>query len=102
MSAYYTNKSAQEIMDFLKPFFQVIPNFLKKISGSGMTDAEKEASDTSLRNAQILADEDYQRKIDFYERYESPEAQVLQYKSAGLNTALMFGNGASFSTAFAS
>ena len=89
MSAYYTNKSAQEIMDFLKPFFQVIPNFLKKISGSGMTDAEKEASDTSLRNSQILAQEDYQRKIDFYERYESPEALMQQYKYAGLNTALV-------------
>ena len=74
-----------------------IDNVIKDSTGLGMTDKEKELSQTSLQNAQTLAQEDYERKIDFYERYESPEAQVRQYKNAGLNPALLYENGASVS-----
>lgn len=69
-------------------------NFINKITGSHLTDAEKEAADLQLTNQQTLNEEDYQRKIDFYERYESPEAMVRQYKQAGLNPMLLAGNGA--------
>lgn len=75
----------------------VIDNLVNQITGSGATDREKDLSDISLHNAQTLAEEDYQRKIDFYERYESPEAQVRQYQNAGLNPALMYQGGASVS-----
>ena len=74
-----------------------IDNVIKQTTGLGMTDKEKELSDTSLQNARTLANEDYERKIDFYERFESPEAQVRQYNAAGLNPALMYQNGASVS-----
>lgn len=75
----------------------VIDNLVNQITGSGATDREKDLSDISLHNAQTLAEEDYQRKIDFYERYESPEAQVRQYQNVGLNPALMYQGGASVS-----
>lgn len=57
----------------------------------------KATGDINLNNQRILNDEEYDRKVDFFERFESPAAQVRQYKEAGLNPALMFGNGASVS-----
>lgn len=33
----------------------------------------------------------YEREVDFYERYKSPQAQVQAYKEAGLNPALLAG-----------
>lgn len=77
-----------------KVFGNFFGNLAKKISGSAMTGAELEAADLQLTNQRILNDEDYQRKIDFYERYESPEAMVRQYKEAGINPMLLAGNGA--------
>lgn len=82
---------------FLNSTFGVVENLYDVITGAGMTGRDTELSDTSLRNQQILNEQEYDRKIDFYERYESPEAQVRQYKDAGLNPALMYGNGASIS-----
>lgn len=66
-------------------------------TGKGATGRDRDISDMSLRNQQILNQEEYDRKIDFYERFESPAAQVRQYSEAGLNPALMYGNGASVS-----
>lgn len=39
------------------------------------------------------AENAYQRDVDFYTNYESPQAQVSQLKAAGLNPALMYQNG---------
>lgn len=39
-----------------------------------------------------------QHQEDFYNQYQSPQAMVRQYQDAGLNPALMFGKGGSFST----
>lgn len=69
----------------------------KKILDTGMTQGQIDRSNTELNNQRILNEEEYDRKIDFYERFESPEAQVRQYKNAGLNPALLFGSGASVS-----
>lgn len=69
----------------------------KKITSSGMTGADKEAAETQLANQQILNEQEYQRKIDFYEMYESPQAQVRQMKDAGLNPALMYSGSPSVS-----
>lgn len=74
-----------------------IKNWFKGKTGSGMTDADKEASELSLRNQQILNEQEYDRKIDFYNRFESPLAQVTQYKNAGLNPMLLGSSGASMS-----
>lgn len=74
-----------------------ISNLFNKVTGSAMTDAETQAADTTLKNQQILNQEEYDRKIDFYERFESPQARVAQYKAAGLNPMLLAGNGASVS-----
>lgn len=75
----------------------VADNLKKKLTGEGMTSADKEAAALSLENQQILNQEEYDRKIDFYERYESPEARVRQYKEAGLNPMLLAGGGAGVS-----
>lgn len=87
-------KQLSRIGDQVSKWFGNLIDFL---TGSDMTDAEREAAATSYSYNSRLADEDYQRKIDFYERYESPAAQVRQYKDAGLNPALMYQGGASVS-----
>lgn len=76
---------------------EVVPSLLGSIAGTNMTGRDTQLAETQLNNQRLLNEEDYQRKIDFYERFESPEAQVAQYKNAGLNPALMYGNGASVS-----
>ena len=68
-------------------------NWFKSITRSGMTDADKEAAALGLYNQQVLNDEEYQRKIDFYERYESFPAQVKQYQQAGFNPMLLANGG---------
>lgn len=74
-----------------------VENMFNRQSGSEMSDADKEAASISLENQQILNQQEYERKLDFYERFESPEAQVRQYKSAGLNPMLLASGGASVS-----
>lgn len=72
-------------------------NLIKYLTHSGMTDDTKETMEQQLANQQLLNQEEYDRKIDFYERYESPEARVRQYKEAGLNPMLLAGSGAGVS-----
>lgn len=90
-----------EVPDGLKKFMSELTSsaesFFRKITGSGMTGAEIQASDRSLANQQILNEEEFDRKVDFYERFESPSALVRQYKEAGLNPMLLAGSGASVS-----
>lgn len=62
-----------------------------------LANSDKEAAELSLRNQQILNEQEYERKKEFYEMYESPEAMVRQYSSAGLNPMLLAGGGASVS-----
>lgn len=81
----------------IKWAFNGLKNLFEGKTGAHMTDAEKEASALSLENQQILNEQEYERKIDFYERFESPEAQVRQYQQAGLNPMLLANGGASVS-----
>lgn len=78
-------------------FSNVLGNVVDKYAGTGMTDADKEAANMQLEHQQILNEQEFQRKIDFYEMYESPQAQVRQLKSAGLNPALMYSGAPSVS-----
>lgn len=75
----------------------VASNYAKKYGETGLTDREKETVDYQTEAQTKLNDEEYDRKIDFYERFESPEARVRQFKEAGLNPMLLAGNGASVS-----
>lgn len=68
---------------------KTVGKIFDRAAGSGMSDAEKESSALSLRNQQELNQQEYDRKLDFYNRFESPLAQVLQYKNAGLNPMLL-------------
>ena len=81
-----------DMMDALGRIFDdsVIDNLVKQMTGTGATDREKEISDMSLHNQQILNQEDYDRKVEFYEKYESPQALTRQYQQAGINPALMY------------
>lgn len=72
-------------------------NLIKYWTHSGITDEAKETMDLQLQNQQLLNEQEYERKIDFYEQYESPEARVRQYKVAGLNPMLLAGGGAGVS-----
>lgn len=67
-----------------------VRNMVNGITGDGMTDAQREKVDTETQAQNWLNEHDYDRKIDFYERFESPAAQVRQYKAAGINPALMY------------
>lgn len=71
-----------------------LANLIKSLTHSGITDEARETMDLQLENQQLLNEQEYDRKIDFYERFESPQAQVAQYKAAGLNPMLLAGSGA--------
>lgn len=66
-------------------------------------------SDNAFNSAQAQIDRDFQasqaqNQMDFqermYQQYQSPEALVAQYESAGLNPALMMSEGAKFPGSF--
>lgn len=58
-------------------FLNGIDNFWNRITGSGLTDAEREANAYSAAQAE----EQYAREVEFYEKYQSPKAMASQ----GLN-----------------
>lgn len=74
----------------LSSFSDLLKALANRYTGASLTPAEKEAAALQLSNQQTLNEEDFQRKIDFYERFESPQAMMQQYKAAGLNPALMY------------
>lgn len=79
-------------MSFAKIMAQILGSGIKSLTDSGMTQGQIERADRQLEDTRILNEEEYDRKIDFYERFESPSALVSQYKEAGLNPALLYGN----------
>lgn len=86
----YVSPSESSSRGFWGSFTDVLNALVNRLTGAALTPAEREASALQLSNQQTLNEEDYQRKIDFYERYESPAAMMQQYKAAGLNPALMY------------
>lgn len=76
---------------------QTIESMFNQMTGSGTTGKFEEELAESEASNDRLAENAYQRNVDFYERFQSPAAQVRQYKEAGLNPALMYGSGASVS-----
>ena len=75
----------------------LVNSIIGKYFGTNMTGADIEASDRQLQNQRILNEEDYSRKVEFFNNYESYPAQVRQMSEAGLNPALMYQGGASVS-----
>lgn len=94
---FYNSGVGKTVRKLTSYFGNVVDSLIKQATGSGATGRDKELSDMSLQNAQTLAEEDYQRKIEFYEKYESPEAMRLQYQSAGFNPYMLAGSGQSTS-----
>lgn len=87
----------KSIFKDVPPIDQLLKNAIGGVTGTSMTDKEMQEADYQLQNQRILNDEEYMRKKEFYEIFESPAAQVRQYKSAGLNPALLYQGGASVS-----
>lgn len=56
-------------------------NFWKKITGKGLTDAQKEANAYSAR----MAEDAFERQTEFYDKYQSTAAQIRQLKESGVN-----------------
>lgn len=78
-------------------FESLLKNLFGKFAGTSLTGAARESSELQLQNQRILNQEDFDRKVDFYERYESPQAMMRQYQEAGLNPALMYSGAPSIS-----
>lgn len=68
-----------------------LKNWWSKFTGNDLTDAEKQANEFSSTQADIA----YQRQREFYEDFQSPEAQMRSQmsgmQSLGVNPALMYG-----------
>lgn len=68
-----------------------ISNWWNKVTGKGLTDADKEANQFSASQADLA----YQRQREFYQEFQSPEAQMKSQmngmQSLGVNPAMMYG-----------
>lgn len=83
---------------FLKSLQTLFPAIINRISAEHLTGAEREANEFSASQAELA----YQRQREFYNDFQSPQSMVNQYRDAGLNPALMYGSGASASSAIGS
>lgn len=78
-------------------FMNLVNSIINKYTGAGMTRAQSQASEQQLENQRILNQEDYDRKVQFFQENESYQAQVRQMQAANLNPALMYQSGAGVS-----
>lgn len=67
MSNWFSNS-------FLGKLFKGIGNWWRKTTGNGLTDAQREANAFSAAEAE----KQYEREVEFYEKYQSPKAQLSQ------------------------
>lgn len=70
-------------------------NYLKGATGSGMQNSTKETIDYETQAQNWLDEQAFQRNVDFYQRFQAPNAMVRQYQEAGLNVGLMYGGAGS-------
>lgn len=94
----------KKFFDGLNEAFRQLPDFLSSVGKAiqavlhpGQSIESKEEMEHQFDLNNQLAENDLTRKEQFYEQFESPEAQVRQYKSAGLNPMLMYSSGAGVS-----
>lgn len=59
---------------FLGKLFKGIGNWWRKTTGSSLTDAQREANAFSAAEAE----KQYEREVEFFEKYQSPKAQMSQ------------------------
>lgn len=76
-------------------FLDFFSNLFTKWSGSGMTDAEREAADYNTQVGRENMELEKQMQLDIFNQTQSYEAQVRQMQAAGINPAVMFSGGAS-------
>lgn len=76
-------------------FLDFFSNLFTKWSGSGMTDAEKDAADYNTQVGRENMELEKQMQLDIFNQTQSYEAQVRQMQAAGINPAVMFSGGAS-------
>lgn len=81
-------KGVTKFFNKLAPYAE---SFLDRLTGKQMTQADKDAAKMEYEYNDMLARNDYDRKIDFYQRFESPSALVSQWKGAGVNPMALFG-----------
>lgn len=62
-------------------FLNGIDNLWNKITGSGLTGAEREANEYSARQAELA----FERESEFYEKNQSMSAQIAAQREAGIN-----------------
>ena len=81
-------KDSATAEDFFGPGFL---NLWNKITGNDLTDADKKANEFSSAQADLA----FQRQKEFYQEFQSPEAQMKSQmagmQSLGVNPALMYG-----------
>lgn len=80
--------------------FTWLRNLSNKYTGSGLTDADREANAFTERmqeDAQThdreMADYNDRLARQYYQDIQSPQAQVAQFQAAGINPAMMYGRG---------
>lgn len=76
-------------------FLDFFSNMFTKWSGSGMTDAEKEAADYNTQVGRENMQLEKQLQLELFNETQSYGAQVKQMQAAGLNPAMMMSNGVS-------
>lgn len=79
-------------------FLDFFSNIFTKWSGTGMTDAEKDAADYNTQVGRENMELEKQMQIEIFNQTQSYQAQVRNMQAAGLNPALMFNGGASQSS----
>lgn len=62
-------------------FLNGVDNFWNRVTGSGLTGAEREANAFTAAETEKA----YQREVDFYEKFSSPKAQIQSQLQAGIN-----------------
>ena len=86
----FIQRLTPHVQRLVDKYENLVTSAINKYSGAGLTAADDEALNRQLENQRILNQEDYERKVEFFNKYESYPAQVRQMSEAGLNPALMY------------